>query len=198
MTVEVQSLRESIGKSQTCDDVVTASQVGRMASALGVPNPAPNLGDSLPAGWHDGFFPSLSPLAELREDGQPKSGGIMPAVPLPRRRLAGVRTTFVAPIVIGDEITKTTEVADVRIDRDSDHPTVAITMRETISTARGTAVIEERDFEFFSPGADTAMTDVPGIPENPVWGQVYTPTPIMLFRSSAARFNSHRVHYDRD
>ncbi len=198
MTVELQSLREKIGQRQTSHDVVTASQVGRMASALGVSPPAQNPGDELPAGWHDGFFPSLAPLNALREDGQPKSGGIMPAVPLPQRRLAGVRTKFLASIVIGDQITKTTEVGDVRIEDADTHPTVTVTIRDTIESTRGKAVVEERDFQFFSSQSKSQPFEFPPLPDNPTWSETITPTPVMLFRSSAARFNSHRVHYDRD
>lgn len=38
---------------------------------------------------------------------------------------------------------------------------------------------------------------LPDLPE-PRWRKVVQPDPILLFRFSALRFNSHRIHYDRE
>ncbi|MGE0628930.1 MAG: MaoC family dehydratase N-terminal domain-containing protein [Hyphomicrobiaceae bacterium] len=198
MTAADDELRASIGRSQTSHDVVTASQIGRLASALGVAHPAPSTGDAIPPGWQDVFFPPLTPLAELREDGQPAGGSIMPKVALPSRRLARVSTRYFAPLRIGDTVSKVSEIADARTTGEGAQATVLVTVRATISNAGGRAVVEERDYEFFTPGSQTAARSVPPAPASPAWQHTLTPTPVMLFRMSASSFNSHRVHYDRD
>ncbi len=193
-----ESLHESIGRSSTQHDVITASQTGRLAAALGVPNLAQNIGDEVPGGWQIAFFPVLTPLAELREDGQPAGGSIMPKVPLPSRRLSRVSSRFLAPLRIGDSATKTSEISEVSIDGEGPDRIVRVQVRETIETAAGTAIVSERDFEFFTPGGKGAKRDVPPVPATPQWRRSIRPTPVMMFRMSAASFNSHRVHYDRD
>ena len=61
MADELEDLRQHVGNSQTADDVITASQAGRLAVALGVDHPAPGKGDAIPPGWHGVFFPPLVP-----------------------------------------------------------------------------------------------------------------------------------------
>ena len=102
-----EGLRRLVENSQTAHDVITASQVGRLAVALDVEYPAPNKGDPIPPGGHGVFFSPLAPLAtlgNLREDGQPAGGGVAPPVPLLRRQLGGVRGAYRDALRIGDEV----------------------------------------------------------------------------------------------
>jgi 3-methylfumaryl-CoA hydratase len=46
--------------------------------------------------------------------------------------------------------------------------------------------------------ADAAPKTSPAIPTEAKWQQTIEPNPPLLFRFSAIRFNSHRIHYDRD
>jgi 3-methylfumaryl-CoA hydratase len=46
--------------------------------------------------------------------------------------------------------------------------------------------------------ADAAPKTTPAIPSGAKWQQIVEPNPPLLFRFSAIRFNSHRIHYDRD
>ena len=79
MTDELEDLKKHIGNKHSSEDVVTASQVGRLAGALMVGHPARHKGDPVPPGWHGAFFPGLAPLSNLSTDGQPISGGPAPA-----------------------------------------------------------------------------------------------------------------------
>ena len=198
MPEQLADLVHHIGNSDTAHDVVTASQVGRLAAALDVDHPAPNDGDPIPAGWHGVFFPPLAKVSMLREDGQPAGGGVIPAVPLARRSLAGVSATFHDPILIGDKLTKLTEIADIVVESDDTHPTVLVTVRESISSPRGPAVVEERKLFYFGENGPGTVEASPVIPSQAAWSQTYESNPAMLFRLSAVRFNTHRVHYDRD
>jgi len=196
MSETLEELKSFIGRNETADDVAVASQIGRLAATLDVDHPVPAKGDAIPSMWHGAFFPPLAPMSALRGDGQPGGRGITPPVPLPRRSLMGVRAEFPDPIRIGDELVKISEVADVVVDAAG--PTVLVTMRETISTARGPAVIEERDLLYFGADGPGARAAPPSVPEAAAWRRDFESDPVMMFRASAVRFNSHRVHYDRD
>ena len=198
MADSLDDLKKFVGNSQTAEDVITASQVGRLAVALDVDHPAPNKGDAVPPGWHGVFFPPLIPLARLREDGQPTGGGVAPPVPLPRRRLVGVRGAYPDALRIGDDVTKITEVSSIAIDDWGAGPVVTVTVRETISTDRGTAVIDERDVLYFGEDGPGGADEPPSLPETAAWTRSYESNPVTIFRLSAVRFNSHRIHYDRD
>jgi 3-methylfumaryl-CoA hydratase len=198
MTDSLDDLQKHVGNNQTSHDVITASQIGRLAVTLDVLHPAPNKGDAVPPGWHGVFFPPLVPFDRLRADGQPSGGGVAPSIPLPRRRLVGVRGAYPDALRIGDEVTKVTEVAEIRIEDFGTGPTACLTVRETISTERGVAVVDERDVLFFGEDGPGDGDQPPALPDNARWSRIYPSDPVMIFRLSAVRFNSHRIHYDRD
>lgn len=198
MTNDLDDLQQFVGNSETSEDVITASQVGRLSVALDVPHPAPRKGDAVPPGWHGVFFPPLVPLGRLRADGQPSGGGIAPTIPLPRRRLVGVRGTYHDALQIGDEVTKVTEVAQIKIEDFGAGPTARLTVRESISSPRGLAVVDERDVLFFGEDGPGNADKPPVLPAQATWRRTYDANPVMIFRLSAVRFNSHRIHYDRD
>ena len=195
----LENLRRHIGSSETATDVVTASAMVKIAATLGVNNPASAKGDAIPPGWYGAFFPASHGPSEMRADGQAAGRGIVPPVPLPRRRLGGVRMTFHEPLRIGDEITRVSEIADVTVDEDQSGPMVLVVERNGISNSRGLAVVEERDLIFLSEGrAEKKSTTPQAAPAEAAWRRVVEPNPALLFRFSALRFNSHRIHYDRD
>ena len=198
MADDLEDIKKIIGNKSTAEDVVTASQVGRLAATLGVEHPARKNGDPVPPGWHGVFFPGLVPLSRLGEDGQPKAGGPGQGSPLPRRRIIGIRSTFHDALRVGDEITRETETMDVVIEDYGAGPTIVMKIRDSISTPRGLAVEEDRDFLSYADGGPGEMWPPPAMPDNPTWSKTYEPTPAMIFRMSATRYNSHRIHYDRD
>ncbi len=178
--------------------MATASQIGRLAAALDLDHPAPNDGDPIPPAWHGAFCPPLVKTSNLREDGQPAGGGIIPPVPLARRTLSGVSGTYGDAIRIGDRLTKVTEIADIVVDDDDTHPNVLVTIRETITSPRGTAVVDERGLFFFGENGPGTTPEPPAVPGQPAWSRTYESDPSQMFRLSAVRYNTHRVHYDRD
>ena len=197
MADDFEALKRYIGNSTTERDVATASQAGRLATTLGVANRAPEIGDALPQAWYGIFFPSLAPTASLRADGQPGEG-LMPPVPLPRRRLDGVRATFHEPIRIGDALTGVSEVTEVSVDDTGAGPVVGVTIAETITAGGKLAVVEQRSFRFFGETGPGIADEDPALPAAAAWSRRIEPGPVLLFRLSAVRFNSHRLHYDRD
>jgi 3-methylfumaryl-CoA hydratase len=195
----LESFKSYIGKSQTATDVVTASVMLKFAATLGLEKAPLDKDEPVPPGWHGGFFPPSHRPAQMREDGQASGGGFMPAIPLPRRRIGGTRMTFHEPLRVGDEIKKVTEIADIQIDDGPGGAMVTIIEKNSISSSRGLAVVEERDIVFLSEArAEAAPKASVTVPAGAKWKQVFEPKAALLFRFSAIRFNSHRIHYDRD
>ncbi|MEK7783045.1 MAG: MaoC family dehydratase N-terminal domain-containing protein [Candidatus Binatota bacterium] len=199
MTEPLENLKSYIGRSETAADVVTGSAMVKIAAALGLDNPASAKGDPIPPGWYGAFFPPSHRPSQMRADGQAAGHGFLPPVPLPRRRLGGVRMSFYEPLRIGDEITRVSEIADISVDEDASGSMVHLVERNSISNSRGLAVVEERDLIWLSEGRAAAKSaPAPAAPAEAAWRRVVEPNPVLLFRFSAIRFNSHRIHYDRD
>ena len=199
MAEPLESFKSYIGKSETAIDVVTASAMLKFAATLGQENPPLDKGQPIPPGWYGAFFPASHRPSQMRTDGQGAGGGIVPPIPLPRRRIGGTRVTFHEPLRIGDEIKRVTEIADIKIDDGPNGAMVTVLERNSISNGRGLAVVEERDMVMLSEQrAEAAPSTAPAVPAQTTWREVFEPNPPLLFRFSAIRFNSHRIHYDRD
>ncbi len=199
MAESLESFKSYIGKSETATDVVTASVMLKFATTLGLEKAPLDKGEPVPPGWHGGFFPPSHRPTQMREDGQASSGSLIPAIPLPRRRIGGNRMTFHESLRVGDEIKKVTEIADIRIDDGSSGAMVTVIEKSSISSSRGLAIVEERSLVLLSEArAEAARKVSPTVPTEAKWKQVFEPKAALLFRFSAIRFNSHRIHYDRD
>jgi len=197
MAESLESFKSFIGKSESATDVVTASTMVKFAATLGLDNPPLEKGAAIPPGWYGGLFPASHRPDKMRTDGQASGGGIVPPIPLPRRRIGGTRVSFHEPLRIGDDVTRKTEIADLQIDAGGEQVTVI--ERNSLSTSRGLCVVEERDMVMLSEArADAAPKTTPATPGDTKWTQILEPNPPLLFRFSAIRFNSHRIHYDRD
>ena len=199
MAESLESFKSYIGKSETATDVVTASTTVKFAATLGLENPPLDKGSAIPPGWYGGLFPASHRPDKMRTDGQASGGGFMPAIPLPRRRIGGTRVAFHEPLRIGDEVARKTEIADIQIDDGPSGAMVTVVERNSLSTKNGLCVVEERDMCMLSEArADAAPKTSPAIPAEAKWQQIIEPNAPLLFRFSAIRFNSHRIHYDRD
>ncbi len=199
MAEPLESFKRYIGKSETATDVVTASTLLKFAATLGLENPPTEKGAPIPPGWYGGFFPASHRPSQMRLDGQASGGGIVPPIPLPRRRIGGTRVSFHEPLRVGDEITRVTEIADLQVDDGPGGAMVKVIERNSISNSRGLAVVEERDMIMLSEArAEAASATPPPVPAEATWRQVVEPNAPLLFRFSAIRFNSHRIHYDRE
>lgn len=197
MADKLEDLKKHVGNSETAYDVITASACAKHAATLGIPNPAAKKGDALPPGWHGCFFPATYGPQNMRADGQPAGAGIIPVVPLPRRRLGGTRSIYHDPLRIGDEVEQKSEIASIDIEEVGGEPTVRLIEIKTTSTPRGTAIVDERILTYIGEHT-TLPPPVDPNPGKPAWTQSFTPDPATMFRFSACRFNTHRIHYDRD
>ena len=196
LSAQLDDLQDYVGKSETSVDVVTASAVGKIASTLSIENPATKIGDPVPPGWHRAFFPGGSPTNSLRIDGQPSGRGLTPQVPLPRRSMFAIRAKFEEPFRIGDELTRTMEVAGMDYTGEGESTILTMKTQTTLSTKRGVSCVEVR--ETIYRGVTPPDSALPDLPAETAWRESIELTPMLLYRFAALEFNTHRVHYDRE
>lgn len=197
MTGLLAGFEDAIGAKTVETDTVTPLSAARLAATLDVDNPAPNEGDPLPPGWHCSYFVVAGRPDTLADDGLPIDTGLLPAIDLPRRMFGGARLHFEAPLRIGDEITRTSELVNLEEKETRSGPLVRAVLRRTIAAPRGPAVVEEQDILYLGEADPNAPPPAPKpAPDDPAWQSSVVPDPILLFRYSAITFNAHRIHYD--
>lgn len=197
MTPELDKLTEWIGQKETDVDYLTAASVHRMSATLDRDDPKPKLGDPLPIGWHSILFPRVVRHSQVGTDGHPARGDFLPPVPLPRRMFAGKRTTFHAPLQVGDEVHRESTIQSVTPKTGRTGQMVFVTVKTEIRSPRGLAIAEEQDIVYRGEPDPKAPPPAPqGAPGQAVWSRSITPDSVLLFRYSALTFNGHRIHYD--
>ncbi|HWF11407.1 MAG TPA: MaoC family dehydratase N-terminal domain-containing protein [Bryobacteraceae bacterium] len=193
-------MREWIGRTEVRTDTVTAAPIAALAATLDIDGLCPEAGDPLPPLWHWLYFLPIHRQSELGADGHAERGGFLPPVDLPRRMWAGGRLEFHTPLQVGERITRTSRIADVRFREGRTGPLVFVLVKHEIANAAGVAITEEHDIVYRGqttgavapsprPTAHTAGAAA--------WERVLHPDDVLLFRYSALTFNGHRIHYDR-
>ncbi len=201
-TLDEQALKTWIGKTETASDLITSKQAQLLASTLDL-SVMPKDGDPLPPLWHWIYFLEPSHLSELGRDGHPKLGGFIPPVALPRRMWAGGRFEFHTPILLGEEIRKTSTIKDIALKEGRTGKLCFVTVRHEFSGADGTnggvRLAEEHDIVYREdPVPGSTPPEPPEPPAGAEWSRTIEPSAVMLFRYSALTFNGHRIHYDID
>ncbi len=197
MQHDFSALKAAVGKSSPlASEIAGAAPIARLAATFGMPAPAKAAGDPLPVGWHGVYFGALHGPDNMRPDGQAIASSWMPAVPLSHHRLGRDRTEYPGDIRIGDELKRFTRIADVSVGGSEENPVLRITQRSEVSGPRGVAVVEERESIYFD-GQGPLLAALPELPA-PLWKKTLAPSTVLMFRYSALRFNSHRIHYDRN
>ena len=156
---------------------------------------APVSGAPMPALWHWFGFPPTAAMDQLGVDGHPKLGGFLPPIRLNRRMWAGGALEFLAPLHVGERLTRETRIANVVKKSGAAGEMVFVTLDHDISGEQGLAVREQQDIVYLQiPDSYRAPRAVPA-PKGALTEQVDVTTPL-LFRYSAITFNAHRIHYD--
>ena len=198
MTDNMDDLQGWVGKSETVDGLVTASQADILTATLDRDDKPFRDGDAMPPAWHWICFPEVVRLAETGPDGHPARGSFMPPVPLPRRMWAGSKLEFHQPIRVGERIRKVSTVTDVTPKTGSSGALCFVTVRHEISGAGGLATVEDHTTVYRAPADPAAPAPPPRpAPAEARWHRDIHPTAVLLFRYSALTMNSHRIHYDR-
>jgi 3-methylfumaryl-CoA hydratase len=196
--MELDHLREWIGRTEERRDQVTLAPVAAMASTLDLDADLARAGAELPDLWHWLYFTPRARQSDIGADGHPRRGGFLPPVPLPRRMWAGGRLDFHHPLKVGEDITRVSRIKDVSSKEGRSGALVFVTVRHEIANARGVAIGEEHDIVYReNPRPDSPQPKPPAAPSGEAYWREILPDPVLLFRYSALTFNSHRIHYDR-
>ena len=197
--MDFDSLRAWIGRSETRADRATAMPIAALAATLDRDDPVPAAGSEVPPLWHWLYFTPLARASELGHDGHARLGGFLPPVPLPRRMWAGGRLEFAHPLRVGDEMTRSSRIAEVSGKSGRSGALVFVTVQHAIANAFGVALREEHDIVYReAPRADAPLQPPQAAPRDEAFGREIVPDPVLLFRYSALTSNGHRIHYDRD
>lgn len=198
MTVDIDHLRTWIGQTVTIDDVVTPVPLKALTATLDRNDPPVGPDASVPPCWHWLYFLPLPQQSEIGPDGHPTRGGFLPPVPLPRRMWAGSQLTFHTPLRVGQQISRTSRIADVRLKDGRTGPLVFVNVDHEIRADGQLAISERHDIVYRdmpAPGEPAPAGVV--APGGEQWSCRIEPDDVLLFRYSALTFNGHRIHYDR-
>ena len=194
------NLRDWIGKTETVDDVATATPYAALSATLDRGTARPVHGTPLPPLWHWLYFLPIHSESDIGPDGHAKRGGFLPPVPLPRRMWAGSQFQFNHPLHVGDTLTRTSTIEDVTEKSGRSGPLVFVRVRHEIRRLNEAAVAltEFHDIVFREAAkVDDVALPPRQAPATSAWKCKWIPDPVLLFRYSALTFNGHRIHYDR-
>jgi 3-methylfumaryl-CoA hydratase len=198
--LDIDHLRQWIGRSHQAADIVTAQLVKGLRATLFQEIGEPKPGEAAPFTVHWCLAPQVYPMSELGPDGHPTRGGFLPPVPLPRRMWAGGELEFFDALRVGDEVTRTSRISDVTMKSGSTGTLCFVSVDHLLTTPRGMAIRERHDIVYRDIPTAPAPAPAKPAPAPPVakHRESHMADPVLLFRYSALTFNGHRIHYDRD
>ena len=195
------NLQAWIGRSETIEDTATATPYAALSATLDQPDttrPAP--GTPLPSLWHWLYFLPIHAQSDIGPDGHAKRGGFMPPVPLPRRMWAGSDFEFHEPLRVGDALSRTSTIVDVKEKSGRTGSLIFVKVRHEIRR-NGDSKVALTEHHNIVYRAAAEPGDVPSPPQaalkDSAWQRTIVPDDVLLFRYSALTFNGHRIHYDR-
>lgn len=197
MDLDIDHLREWIGREDRAEDILTPSLVARFNATFDrVSSQA--MGDAAPLMIHLCLGLPAVPTAELGPDGHPARGGFLPPVPLPRRMWAGGKVSFHNDILIGDTVERRSVVNDVVLKQGRSGPLCFVTVTHQVYSKGIHALTERHDIVYRA--AETADAPVAKPAARPAaegdHRKLVKASAPFLFRYSALTFNGHRIHYD--
>jgi 3-methylfumaryl-CoA hydratase len=198
-----ESLTAWIGRSETVQDTIHPTPVKALTATLDHPATATPAGTLLPPLWHWLYFLPLHRQSDIGPDGHARRGGFMPPVPLPRRMWAGSQFSFHTPIRVGDQVARTSTIADVNVKEGRTGQLVFVKVRHELrcNGATDPALVEFHDIVYREAQRPDDVAPPPQAAAQGVavtgWRREIVPDDVLLFRYSALTFNGHRIHYDR-
>ncbi|WP_232476090.1 FAS1-like dehydratase domain-containing protein [Flavisphingomonas formosensis] len=181
-----------IGKEELRREHLSTETLRRFAAALGE---TLDVESSQPPLAHWAFFLPTVAADQIGPDGHPKRGGFLPPVTLPRRMFAAAEMRFEAPLLLDREAERRSTILDVTHKAGRSGQLVLVQLEHRITQDGAMRINEKQTIVYRDAGAPTPPV-VPAeiAPQN--GDALWNPTPVDLFRVSAATFNSHRIHYD--
>ena len=198
--LDLDHLRQWIGRTSEASDIVTAQLVKGLRATLFQEIGEPKAGDTAPFTVHWCLAQPVFPMSMLGPDGHPTRGGFLPPVPLQRRMWAGGDLEFLDTLRVGDEAKRVSRIADVTVKTGSSGTLCFVSVEHIVTTSRGTAIRERQDIVYREMSPAQAAGPAKAAPPPPAakHRETHMADSVLLFRYSALTFNGHRIHYDRD
>ncbi|MCP1198297.1 MaoC family dehydratase N-terminal domain-containing protein [Notoacmeibacter sp. MSK16QG-6] len=196
MELDLDHLRQWIGKEETATELLTPALVERFNATLDREGPTES-GSEAPLLIHHCLCQPAAPTSALGPDGHPKRGGFLPPVALPRRMWAGGALTFHSPLRIGEKVTRRSVIDDLVVKQGRTGILCFVTVSHHI-TAGGRDILTERQdivYRDANKAGSASSKPVEAAPQGERHRRIDA-SPVLLFRYSALTFNSHRIHYD--
>lgn len=204
LTNNPEILKKWIGKTTKKTDFLDARQARLLQATL---NQKPNLknGDEMPPLRHWCYFNDETITNQLGQDGHPKRGNFMPPVKLKNRMWAESKVSFHKPIILGQEITRTSTISDIKPKIGKNGKLCFVTVTHKYKNKSTLCVTDEHTIVYKNKSNKTNEPNESGqsnkksaikIPKNPTKIITIKPDTITMFRYSALTFNNHRIHYD--
>ena len=195
--VDIDHLRNWIGKIDNVTDYVTPIVEQRYRATLNMDIGNPKDGDPVTSGLHWMLGWNLVKNDELGVDSHPALGEFLPPVPLPRRMWAGSEIKVLKPIRVGDKVIKQSTVADIQVKEGRTGLLCFVTAEYNFLVNDEVTINEKHNIVYRdiskSGGGSGYSKD---IPEKADLSEKIFMHPTILFRYSAIGFVGHRIHYD--
>ena len=198
MKIDIDHLRSWIGRTESSSETLSQTTARQFAATFDRDWPSAP-GHEAPLLIHLCLAQPIAPMLGLGRDGHPALGGFLPPIPLPRRMWAGGECKFQSPIRVGETVTRTSTIKDVRLKQGRTGLLCFVTV-EHIVTSNGRAALRERQDIVYRDTPTAARGKLTAKPSPAAIGEhsrVVDPHPTLLFRYSALTFNGHRIHYDK-
>src|SRR6201991_3178495 len=161
--LDIEHLRQWIGRTQEASDIVTAQLVKALRATLFMDIGNPAEGDVAPFTTHWCLAQPVVAMDELGPDGHPARGGFLPPVPLPRRMWAGGELEFLMDLRVGDEVSRTSMIADITVKEGRTGQLCFVAVDHVIETQRGVAIRERQNIVYrdITPSGKDEPSDKP-------------------------------------
>jgi 3-methylfumaryl-CoA hydratase len=166
-------------------------------------------GDALPPAWHWAFFNAIEPMSALGRDGHPKKGGFLPPTAQPRRMWAGSRLHWHGALRVGETVERESTILKCEQKRGRSGDMVLVTVGHAFRSGGVRLLDEQHDIVYRDEAGDDERRALSELAAQARAGNVQFERrgeivrevqvgPVQMFRYSAATFNGHRIHYDRE
>ena len=188
-----------IGKTDVQHDICSTRPVHMMQALLNQTSIQPVV---LPHLYHWCYFLPIVDHQTLAEDGHPRKGNFLPPIPFPKRMWAGGRLQFIQPIQIDQALHRESEIKNIQFKQGKSGSMYFVTVEHRLFADDQLCIIEEHDIVYRE--ASNKLTSIPTAIDQPQelrtadYRHHYHADTVALFRYSAATFNGHKIHYDRN
>jgi 3-methylfumaryl-CoA hydratase len=166
-------------------------------------------GALLPPAWHWAFFNAVEPMTALGRDGHPRKGGFLPPTSQPRRMWAGSRLHWRGALRVGQSVERVSTILKCEAKRGRTGDMVLVTVGHQFHAGDEVVLDEQHDIVYRDEATAEERRALGELAAQARAGNVrferpgeivreVTVGPVQMFRYSAATFNGHRIHYDRD